>query len=348
MRRQASVAVLCSDLATSREVASKLTAASPTTISLVEREGSSDSSVVTNTLYLSADPTTYQPNDLGAYIAWGANTFVLVFNSTQGLDAETIHNAQVAMSHHPMLIVITDLDSHQSSFDESLAVCQRVFGEDRRVAAISLPVLNDHEQVQGHMNLATEKITWITHHDTSEDYDLETEHYDLIGNRISELLDALAITSLDEKFVADILSSNGVDANCIYDQILDSCRRLEFIPVLVLQGKVGIKHISDIATELGSSTPESWTPVMHHWLNEPVATVLADDLIRLWQGSLHASLYSFDGIEGALTHIQSVSGVNENEVTGNVIFKATTQPSVTPGTTISESGITIKPPENGF
>ena len=345
MRKQASVAVLCADVVTASGVAQRLTAATPTTISLMERDNQSDSSEVISTMYLPADPNAYQPNELGAFICWGANALILVFNSAQGLDAATITAAQAAMINHPMLIVITDLDSDQSSFDESLAVCQRVFGDDRQVAAISLPVLNDHELVQGHLYLPTESITWMTSRETFEEHDLDAEHYDLIGNRMDELFNALIITSLNEEFVTEILSGEGVDAQLMHEQIVDACQRLEFIPVLTLQGNAGLQRVAHLASELGLSMTDAWTPVKHLWLDEPIATVLTDDLIRLWQGKLETSSYLFNGVEGQITSIQTVGGVSEMFIDDNLVFRASCTPAAVPGTTISQSGFVISAPE---
>jgi translation elongation factor EF-G len=326
-------------------VAQQLTYATPTTISLMDGDNPSDSSEVVSTIYLPVDPDEYQPCELGAFICWGANALILIFNSAEGLDAATIATAQAALINHPTLIVITDLDSDQSSFDESLAVCQRVFGEDRQVAAISLPVLNDRELVQGHLYLPTESITWMTSGDTFEQHDLDAEHYDLIGNRMEELFNALTITSLNDEFVTEVLSGEGVEAQFMQEQIVDACKRLELIPVLTLQGNAGLQQVAQLASELGLSMEDAWTPVKHLWLDEPIATVLTNNLIRLWQGKLETSSYLFDGVEGAITAIHTVGGATETVIDDNSIFRASCTPAIAPGTTISQSGLIISPPE---
>jgi len=342
------VAVLCTDVGTASSVAQQLTFATPTTISLMDGSNPSDSSEVVSTIYLSADPGGYQPQELGAYICWGANAFILVVNSTQGLDPATITAAQTALINHPMLIVITDLDSDKSSFDESLAVCQRVFGEDRQVVAISLPVLNDRELVQGHLYLPTESITWMTSGDTVEEHDLDAEHYDLIVNRMEELFHALTITSLNDEFVTEVLSGKGADAQIMQEQIVDACQRLELIPVLTLQGSAGLQQVAQLASELGLSMTDAWTPVKHLWLDEPIATVLTNDLIRLWQGKLETSSYLFDGVEGEITAMQTVGGVEVMTTNASTISRATYTPAAVPGTTISKSGLMISPPETNL
>ncbi len=345
MRQQASVAVLCTDVATSDSVALNLTSVTPTTITLIQGGQDSKSSDVTSTIYLAANPSAFENLDLGAHLAWGANAVLLVVNSTHGIDAATIRAAKTAMLNHPLLIAITDLDSEQSSFDESLAVCQRVFGEDRRVAAISLPVLNDRELVQGSLNLATESITWQTSDHSCEEHDLDPEHYELVGNRIDELLDSLTITSLNESFVQAALSGEGVESSDIHDQIIDACQRLEFIPVLALEGDVGLRNISEFATELGLTKTDSWTPVKHQWVTGPIATVLPNDMIRLWQGTLTVSDYLIDGADGQITCLKTVGGTSMTCVTDSNIFIATLNPVAKPGATISTNQIHISVPD---
>ncbi len=342
MQEQASIAILSPNFDLATLTSNALEAHNPTRISLVDATTPERSSRVTSHAYFPAVTGDFVPPEIGSYISWGTNCLILVVDSSQGIDAATITFALQALTHHPTIIALTGLNHDRSSFDESVAVCQRVFGADRHVVATSLPVLNNEEEVQGILDLMTESIQWVNSDELIEEHDLDIEHYELITNRFDELLNALAVTTLSDAFAQSVINGEHHDADALFAEVVAATLRCEIIPVMPLSGKVGLAELAHLSSHVGMGTEFTWTPFRQSDTPETIATVLSSGLVRVWQGSLAPGEYlvvSPDETEGRVTITEC--GATDYLPSGRVT-SASMSPPCPPGATISLTGISLQ------
>ena len=353
MHRQASVAVLSADENLAAFTAQVLTSHSPTAITLLDVNslGKSSpntpapSSAVTTHVFLPVRHSDFQPPHMGAFINWGANCTLLVIDSSQGIDSTTVSLMLVAMRHHPAIIAVTGLDNARSHFDETVAVCQRVFGTDRQIVALSLPVLDESESVQGTLNLLTETIQWRNAAGHFEEHDLDAEHYELIDTRFDELTNALAITTENDAFAHELLEGSSLDAQILHSELLGAIRSLELIPVMPISGDVGLTELIALLQEVGVDIPNEWSPFSPSYPDEPIASVIADGMVRVWHGNLTAGDFMFEDQPGQVTSLATIGGGAISHATCSSIYRANLVPDCEPGTTISISGSALTIPE---
>lgn len=341
MQVQASVAILSPQPDTAKEVSRKLQAFNPTRISLLDLRSESDSSRVTSHIYLPVQPEEFIPLEIGAFIAWGANCLILVVDSSQGIDASTINLANEALNNHPMIIAITGLDHERASFDESLAVCQRVFGADRAVVATSLPVLNDMENVQGILNMLTESIQWVNAGGDIEEHDLDLEHYQLIEARFDELVNALAVSTINETFAQDAINGDSVDAETLYNELVAATIRCELIPVLPLSGIVGLAELANLSSDVGVGGVNTWSPFSDCDPSVAIGTVLSGDLVRVWQGALSSGEYLMVDHTNTVVNIAVATHGGSEAFPGGQVIPMSISPEGTSGATISVTGVAL-------
>ncbi len=341
MQEQASIAVLSPHPESAEEVSRALTAFNPTRISLLDPRAKSESSRVTSHIYIPVQPAEFSPTELGAYICWGANCLILVVDSSQGIDTPTINLAIEALNNHPMIIAITGLDHEHSSFDESLAVCQRVFGADRAVVATSLPVLNDLESVQGILNMLTESIQWVNTDGNMEEHDLDLEHYQFIEARFDELINALAVSTTNETFAQDAINGDSVDAETLYTELVAATIRCELIPVLPLSEIVGLAELANLSSDVGVGGNDTWSPFSHCDPSVGIGTVLANGLVRVWQGAFSSGKYLMVDHTQAEVNIAVATHGGSEAFPGGQVIPMLISPEGTPGATISATGLAL-------
>lgn len=339
MQRQASIAVVCANQPMSQEVAHRLTQEAPTELTLIDDQVRN--SYVTTTHFIEAAPNAFADPAQGAYVCWGANAQILVIDSSAGIDATTISLARAAMHFHPTLIAISGLNEPNSNFDETVAVVQRVFGDDRRLVPVSLPVLNDLEVVQGTLNLLSNSIIWNSQSGSVEIHEMDPEHYELIGNRIDELLDAIAISSSNPEIVSSIISGDGIDSDSIIDELIDATIRLDVVPVMALEGGIGAESIAQIAQRIGLPDKSTWSPIRYSGQEGLIATLLPNQLLRVWQGSLNAGAYRYGSQTVHITQLATMSGLPVSIIEEPQLCQVTINTELPVGSTISTDGYEI-------
>ncbi len=94
----------------------------------------------------------------------GADAALFVVSSKDGVDASTarLWDECEAVSM-PRAIVITNLDKDRADFDETVAVCQRVFSGGGGILPLFLPLHGDNGVVAGFVDLLDEQLwDWST------------------------------------------------------------------------------------------------------------------------------------------------------------------------------------------
>lgn len=258
---------------------------------------------------VAAQPEAFDPPQLGSYLAWGADIALLVVDSSQGLDGESIQRAQEVAQFHPLMVAVTGLNSPRANFDETLAVISRVMDQRHHAVAITLPVLSDSKsidesEVGGILDLVSMEIRVPGPDGEIYAHELEQAHYDLIESHIEALTNAVVVTSTDEELIHSVLEHGFDSADQLLKQLLSATARREIIPVFAIANSIGISELANFACELDR---EPWTPV-HAPREALLASALGDGCLRIWQGELVIGNYFADNTEINITEVYSIKG----------------------------------------
>src|SRR5256886_6374763 len=148
-----------------------------------------------------------------------ADAALFVVSAVDGMDAATAalweECAAVGM---PRAVAVTRLDHHRADLEETLAECQRVFGQN--VLPLYLPLHGDDGQsVVGLIGLITQRVF-----DYSEDYppevrDPDPEHLAAIEESRNALLEGIIAESEDEGLMDRYLAGEQIDNSVIIEDL---------------------------------------------------------------------------------------------------------------------------------
>jgi elongation factor G len=193
-----------------------------------------------------------------------ADAALFVVSSVDGMDAATAalweECAAVGM---PRAVAITRLDHQRADFDETVALCQRVFGADNgagSVLPLYLPMHGDDGQsVVGLMGLITQRV-----YDYSEGYppevrDPDPEHGPAITDARNELMEGIIAESEDESLMDRYLAGEDIETSVIIEDLEKAVARGHFYPVVPVcaETRVGVDALLELLT---SAFP---TPLEH-------------------------------------------------------------------------------------
>jgi hypothetical protein len=285
-----------------------------------------------------AMPEAFDPPQLGSYLGWGADIALLVVDSSQGLDGESIQRAQEVAQFRPLMVAVTGLDSPRANFDESLAVISRVMDQRHHAVAITLPVLSDSEsfdqpEVGGILDLVSLEIRVPRPHGAPEAHELEQAHYDLIESHIDALTNAVVVTSTDEELILSVIDQGFESVDQLRDQLISATTRREIIPVFAIAGSIGVSELANFACDLD---PEPWTPA-HMPNGELLASSLGDGYLRVWQGELLIGTYFADSNEIHITQIHSITGQAKSTTYAAEIVRIAANCKIPAGSSVSSA-----------
>jgi elongation factor G len=187
-----------------------------------------------------------------------ADAALFVVSAVDGVDAATItlweECAAVGM---PRAVVVTRLDHVRADFDESVAICQRVFGDN--VMPLYLPMHGDDEQVAGLIALLTQRV-YDHSSGTLEVREPDPEHLPLIENARGNLIEGIIAESEDETLMDRYLSGEDIDTKVLVDDLETAVARGTFYPVLPVSATTGV-GIPALLEVLTSAFP---SPLEHH------------------------------------------------------------------------------------
>src|SRR4051794_5092212 len=140
-----------------------------------------------------------------------ADAALFVVSAVDGMDAATAalweECAAVGM---PRAVAITRLDHQRADFDETLVVCQRVFGDN--VLPLHLPLLGDDgQQVAGLINLITQEVADYTGGFPPVVREPDPEHLPAIEESRNALLEGIIAESEDESLMDRYLAGEAID-----------------------------------------------------------------------------------------------------------------------------------------
>jgi len=167
-----------------------------------------------------------------------ADAAMFVVSSVDGVDATTIalweECAAVGM---PRAVVVTRLDHQRADFEESVAVCRRVFGDN--VLPLYLPLHADDGTIGGLIGLLSRTVQDYSSGSLVE-RPADPEHLELIDGPRNELIEGIIAESEDESLMDRYLSGEDIPIETLVDDLETAVARGSFYPVLAACGSSGL------------------------------------------------------------------------------------------------------------
>ncbi|HEY2947163.1 MAG TPA: elongation factor G-like protein EF-G2 [Micromonosporaceae bacterium] len=179
-----------------------------------------------------------------------ADAALFVVSAVDGMDAATAalweECANVGM---PRAVAVTRLDHQRADFDETVALCRRVFGDG--VLPLYLPMHGDDGQsVVGLMGLISQRVF-----DYSGGYppvvrDPDPEHLPAITDARNELIEGIIAESEDETLMERYLGGEEIEIPVLIDDLEKAVAHGTFYPVIPVcaETRVGLDALLEVLT----------------------------------------------------------------------------------------------------
>ena len=167
-----------------------------------------------------------------------ADAALFVISAADGVDGATMllweECAAIGM---PRAVAVTKLDAGRADFEDTVAICQRVFGEG--VLAVYLPLHGDDEGIIGNLGLLSQQI-----YDYSSGVRVaqaaEAEHRELIESHRSDLIEAIIQESEDDTLLDRYLGGEDIDLEVLTTDLMTAVSRGRFYPVIPVSTETGV------------------------------------------------------------------------------------------------------------
>jgi elongation factor G len=193
-----------------------------------------------------------------------ADAALFVVSAVDGVDATTVtlweECAAVGM---PRAVVVTRLDHQRADFDEAVAVCRRVFGDN--VLPLYLPLHASEGadgSVAGLIGLLSRKVFDYSNGYPPKERDPDPEHVELIDTARNALIEGIIAESEDESLMDRYLGGEEIDLDILVDDLETAVARGSFHPVLAACGTTGLgmAELLEVLTNAFPSPPEHELP----------------------------------------------------------------------------------------
>jgi elongation factor G len=167
-----------------------------------------------------------------------ADAALFVISAVDGVDSATMllweECAAIGM---PRAVAVTKLDAGRADFEDTVAICQRVFGEG--VMALYLPLHGDDEAIIGNLGLLSEQI-----YDYSSGqrvaHAAEARHRELIEGNRTDLIEAIIQESEDDTLLDRYLGGEEIDLDVVGRDLMTAVSRGRFHPVIPVSTETGV------------------------------------------------------------------------------------------------------------
>jgi elongation factor G len=167
-----------------------------------------------------------------------ADAALFVVSAADGVDGATMLLWQeCATIGMPRAVAVTKLEAGRADFEDTVAICQRVFGEG--VRAIYLPLHGDDEVIIGNLGLLSQQI-----YDYSSGrrvvHAAEAEHRELIEGNRADLLEAIIQESEDDTLLDRYLGGEEMDIDVVTSDLLTAVSAGRLFPVIPVSTETGV------------------------------------------------------------------------------------------------------------
>ncbi len=208
-----------------------------------------------------------------------ADAALFVVSAVDGIDAATARLwDECEVVGMPRAVVVTNLDKERADFDETVAVCQRVFTGGGGVLPLFLPVHGDDGVVAGFIDLLDEKI-WDWTGGAAVVTAAEDRHRELIESERAALIEGVVTESEDEDLMDRFIGGEHVEVDQLTADLEKAVARGHFHPVMghaVRTANVGAELILDLVVRGFPSPAEHSLPVVTAIDGSPAEPLTAD------------------------------------------------------------------------
>jgi len=205
-----------------------------------------------------------------------ADAALFVVSAVDGIDGTTrLLWDECAAVGMPRAIVVTKLDQPRADFDETLAVCQRVFGEG--VQPMYLPLARDDGAIGGVIGLlSTQVYDYSSGQRAARPAD--PEHLEHIQGNRGALIEGIIAESEDETLMDRYLSGEELDLDVLVADLETAVARGSFYPVLATapSAGVGVLEVLELLTRGFPSPLEHPLPQVTSPTGDPLAPMACD------------------------------------------------------------------------
>lgn len=186
-----------------------------------------------------------------------ADAALFVVSAVDGVDGSTqLLWEECAAVGMPRAVVVTKLDHQRADFDETVAVCQRVFGGG--VLPLYLPLADDKGATAGLIGLLSQQV-----YDYSSGQrvarDPDPEHLPLIEDARNTLIEGIIAESEDETLMDRYLGGEDIDLATLVADLEKAVARGSFYPVLAAAAPSGL-GLAEVLEVMASGFP---SPLEH-------------------------------------------------------------------------------------
>jgi elongation factor G len=245
----------------------------------------------------------------------GADAALFVVSAVDGIDGATrMIWDECAAVGMPRAIVVSKLDRERADFEETVALCQRVFGEG--VLPLYLPLHTDDEHVGGVIGLLSQRIFDYSS-GSRVDRAPDPEHLPLIAESRNALIEGVIAESEDETLMERYLGGEDIDTKVLVDDLETAVARGSFYPVLATAATTGLgmTELLEVLTSAFPSPLEHPLPVVTSPDGDPRPPLSCDP-----SGPLAAEVIktTTDPYVGRISLVRVFSGTLRPETTVHV------------------------------
>jgi elongation factor G len=158
----------------------------------------------------------------------------------------------------PRAVAVTKLDAGRADFEDTVAICKRVFGEG--VMAVYLPLHGDDEAIIGNLGLLSQQI-----YDYSSGVRVaqvaEAEHRELIEGHRADLIEAIIQESEDDTLLERYLGGEEIDLDVLTTDLLTAVSRGRFYPVVPVSTETGVGMVELLQLLTAAFPPPTLHPL---------------------------------------------------------------------------------------
>ncbi|MGA8115833.1 MAG: elongation factor G-like protein EF-G2 [Actinocatenispora sp.] len=200
-----------------------------------------------------------------------ADAALFIVSAVDGMDGATValweECAAVGM---PRAVVVTRLDHPRADFDETVALCKRVFGEG--VLPLYLPVHGEldpadpeaGEPVVGLVGLLTQRVLDYSAGYPPVEHEPQPDHADAVRAARNELIEGIIAESEDETLMDRYLEGEAIDEGTLTTDLEKAVARGSFYPVIPVNAptRVGLDAVLSGIVRGFPSPPEHTLPAV--------------------------------------------------------------------------------------